>query len=240
MLGWYPAVCSHRLGQFAAPSPSSAHPAPRIHCSTLRPGLLREEMQTALLQRIEQQCNGLRLTVCNGKFPRSPQSTRNFTHQWLRACPVPCGLRFVCALFFPFASAAERTIVRSNPPAPYPRSLTVLALTARVGFPAFAPCAATEVCIGRRPNQEFQASSRQLGSRLPSGGAFLGVSEVGGILDQPSENPKLRFCSSRAHTDFLPTTATTTTAATDDSWTKASTLVCYHLIPSRHFGYDQV
>ena len=158
-----------------------------------------EEMPAVLLQRIEQQRSGLRLTVCSAKFPRHPRSTRNFSQRWL--------LHFACASFSSFAGAAEHAFVRSPPPVPYPRSLT--ASTARVDCPRWH----LPVCSLRSLQKSSLASAQAKKSEplrtnwspdCPPMGLFQECPRWG-ILTQPSNNPRLRFRSSRFRADFTQT-----------------------------------
>ena len=156
-------------------------------------------MPAVLLQRIEQQRSGLRLTVCSAKFPRHPRSTRNFSQRWL--------LHFACASVSSFAGAAEHAFVRSHPPVPHPSSLTASA--ARVDCPRWH----LPVCSLRSLQKSSLASAQAKKSKplrtnwspdCPPMGLFQECPRWG-ILTQHSNNPRLRFRSSRFRADFTQT-----------------------------------
>ena len=135
----------------------------------------------------------------------------SFRRRWFRACPAPFsrGHVFCVSLarsFSPSAGAAERTFVRSPAPAPIPRSFT--APTARVDCLCWLP----RVCFFRSLQKFLFADAHTKSPKprrtnwavdCPPMGLFQSVSEAGDPA-QPSNNPKLRFRSNHARTDFPP------------------------------------
>ena len=117
-----------------------------------------------------------------------------------------CFVFLLRALFPPSqAQQSARSCVHPRP-APIPRSFT--APTARVDCLRWLP----HVCFFRSPQKFLFADAHNKGPKprrtnwavdCPPMGLFQSVSEAGDPA-QPSNNPKLRFRSNHARTDFPP------------------------------------